>query len=292
MRAAWPIRVCLLGLLLLPACGRNKHLLEAELRSREMQFRELLDDYDRVQHHNHAIEHELAAVRQGCQGWAVPPEVAAHTFTVQKITLGRMTGGTDIDGCYGDDGLMVVVEPRDCEGQTLKAPGSLHIMALAVDPHGLKAPIGAWDVPPDKLRCTWKQGLLSNGYSVTLPFQVPPVSENVRVAVRLVMVDGRTFEADKDVKVKLVARHHPPGMPPDGPMVVPPTMGPPTMGPPGMGPTIGPPPPIGPPGAMPPDTPLFMPRPAPDAMPAPAPPGPEQSLRSAIRVNRPVPVNP
>ncbi|MBM4072119.1 MAG: hypothetical protein FJ271_24810 [Planctomycetes bacterium] len=267
----------------MPACGRNKHLLEAELRSREMQFRELLDDYDRVQHHNHAIEHELAAMRQG---WAPPPEVAAHTVTVQKITLGRMTGGTDIDGCYGDDGLLVVVEPRDCENQTLKAPGSLHIMALAVDPHGLKAPVGTWDVPPDQLRYTWKQGLLSNGYSVTVPFQVPPMTENVRVAVRLVMPDGRTFETDKDVKVKLAARHQRPGIAPDGPMVVPPSMGPR-----GMGPAIGPPPPIAPPGT-PQDTPIFMPRPAPDAMPAPAPPGPEQSLRSAIRVNRPVPVNP
>lgn len=266
MEVKRPIRIILLGLLLLGSGCKNKHLLEAELRSREIQFRELLDDYERTQQHNHAIEHELSAIRQG---WPIPPEMAAHTFTVQKIALGKLTGGTDIDGCYGDDGLMVVVEPRDCQDETLKAPGSLHVLAMEINSQGIKTPIGAWDVAPDQLHRSWRKGLMGNGYTVTLPFQALPSTENVRVTARFVMPDGRVFEADKDVKVRLATRHQPPGMPPGGVM-------------PSPGPMVAPPA----------DSPLFMPRPAPEAAPQAAPPGgePSTSLRPAIEVKRPVPL--
>lgn len=277
MKAGCRLRLILFGLLLLSAGCKHKDQLEAELRSRDIQYRELLDDFDRIHHHNYALEHELGALRQGVGGVPIPPEAAAHIFTVQKITLGKMTGGQDIDGCYGDDGLLVVVEPRDCEDQTLKAPGALHVMALEINSQGIKTPIGAWDVAPDQLRKSWKSGWISNGYAVTLPLQGVPASEKVRVLARLVMPDGRAFEADKDVKIRLACRPHPLNGPPPVP-----------------GGPLAPGGPLPPPGSMtPPDAPLFMPRSVPDSVPMPAPPSPEQSssLRSAIEVGQPVPLN-
>ncbi|MBV9124898.1 MAG: hypothetical protein JO112_16210 [Planctomycetes bacterium] len=57
--------VMLLGLGLAAAGGcRNCDLVEAELRSRESQVRELQDQVYRAESHNNALEHELRDLRQ------------------------------------------------------------------------------------------------------------------------------------------------------------------------------------------------------------------------------------
>jgi hypothetical protein len=193
---------------LLFGCGwHHKELLENELRTKEIQYNELRDEHERTEHHNRALERENAALRHGEK---ISPEQAAQTFEVRRITLGRMTGGLDTDNKAGDDALQVVLEPRDGADHLIKAPGTLHVLALQVDPHGIKAPLSAWDVSPDDLRRAWKGGLFSSGYVVTLPWKSWPTSENLRVVARLVLSDGRVFETDKDVKI-----HLPPGVHPE-----------------------------------------------------------------------------
>ena len=58
-------------------------------------------------------------------------------------------------------------------------------------------------MPAEKLRPTWRSGFISTGYFVAVPWQTYPSNEKVRVAVRLTTLDGRAFEADKDVTVKV-----------------------------------------------------------------------------------------
>src|SRR5439155_24466275 len=53
------------------------------------------------------------------------------------------------------------------------------------------------------LRKTWRSGLLSSGYQVVLPWKAWPSSEKLRVTARFTLVDGRSFEADKDVSIRL-----------------------------------------------------------------------------------------
>lgn len=202
-RLATLLALCALSI----GCGwRNKELLETELRTKEIQYNELRDEHERAEHYNHALERELAAIRQGDK---TPPELAPQTFGLKRITLGRMTGGLDTDNKAGDDALQVIVEPRDGADHLVKAPGTLHVMALQVDSQGVKTPLSAWDVSADDLRRSWKGGLFSNGYFVTLPWKNWPTSENLRVVVRLVLSDGRVFEADKDVKIHLAPGVHP-----------------------------------------------------------------------------------
>src|SRR5207245_2700158 len=54
-----------------------------------------------------------------------------------------------------------------------------------------------------------KGGLFTSGYVVTLPWKSWPTCENLRVVARLVLSDGRAFEADKDVKIHLAPGVHP-----------------------------------------------------------------------------------
>jgi hypothetical protein len=211
-------RVMLLGAALwIPAGGcRNCDLVEAELRTRERELREARDALERTELLNEALQREVHALRPGAVT-PISPELASQMYTLKEIVLGRGTGGYSNDCQSWDDALQVVIEPRDPDGQAIKAPGSLHVEAVQINPQGLKSPLSAWDIPPNKLRRTWQNGLLSAGYYVLLPWNVPPTDRKVRVTARFTLADGRLFEADKDVTIRL----RPEPKAPTGPMLVP-----------------------------------------------------------------------
>ena len=211
----FPFSLCLFSLM---GC-RNCDLVEAELRSRENAMHELRADLARAEADNEALVRELAAIRQSGAA-KITPELAAQTYTVRQITLGRGTGGVDEDECPGDEALQVVVEPRDADGHTIKAPGSVHVEALEISPEGLKVPLSSWDLTPEQVRHSWRSGLLSTGYFIVLPWKNWPASEKLRVIVRFTLVDGRVFEAEKDITIRLTPSAYrktaPPADPADG----------------------------------------------------------------------------
>jgi hypothetical protein len=199
--------VCLSG------CRSNCDLVEAELRTRELQLADLRAERDHLHAYNDSLQREIAALRGGTP-LKISPEEASQTFTLRSIVLGRQTGGLDDDGHPGDEALQVLVEPRDQDGHAIKAPGTLTIRAIEITPEGLKRPLSSWDVAGDSLRHSWKSGLLSTGYYLVLPWKICPSTEKVRVVAQLTLSDGRTFEAEKDVTVRLVpvANRPPPAL--------------------------------------------------------------------------------
>jgi hypothetical protein len=194
--------VCALLVCFFSGC-HSCDLLESELRTRENQLYDVKSELARSEAQNAALVRELTAVRQNGPA-SITPEQASQTYTLKDIVLGRGTGGYDDDDLPGDEALQVVVEPRDGDSQAIKAPGTLHVEALEISPEGLKAPISAWDIPPERLRRSWRSGLLSSGYILVLPWQQWPASEKIRVVARFTLMDGRMFEADKDVTVHLI----------------------------------------------------------------------------------------
>jgi hypothetical protein len=200
-------RIVLLTLLCVVVGGcRRNDLVESELRKKDALYRESLLDLKRVEAQNEALQREIGAIRQSPPpGYSpIPPEVASPTFGLKRITLGRGTGGYDNDNLPGDEALQVVVEPRDGDDHVVKVAASLHITAIEINTQGLKRPLCWWSFTPEQLRPNWKQGLLTTGYAVVLPWTVFPQHETVRVVVQLKLADGRCFEADKDVKVRLL----------------------------------------------------------------------------------------
>src|SRR5262245_58318540 len=85
-------------------------LVEAELRTRENELRELRDELGRAEAQNEALMRETCTLRHGGPV-AITPELAAQVYTVRRITLGRGTGGYADDNCPGDQALQVVLEP-------------------------------------------------------------------------------------------------------------------------------------------------------------------------------------
>jgi hypothetical protein len=204
-------------LCLLSAAGcRNCDLVEAELRTRENAMHELRAELSRAEADNEALMRELTSIRHGSAA-KITPELASQTYTLKQITLGRGTAGVDEDNCPGDEALQIVLEPRDSDGHTIKAPGSVHVEALEISPEGLKIPLSSWDLAPEQVRHTWRSGLLATGYFITLPWKNWPTSEKVRVIVRFTLVDGRVFEADKDITIRLTPAAHRKSVPPSDP---------------------------------------------------------------------------
>jgi hypothetical protein len=224
-------------------CHSSFDPVEYELRAREIESRVLRETLDGCRAHNQALEIELRALRsEACVfGGAQVP----GAYPIRGLTLGRQTGGHPSDHGLGDDALVVQAEPRDAEGHAVKVPGSaLLVQAVEITNEGLKRPLSTWEVPPTELRNTWRSGLLSNGYSLVLPWKVWPSTDRVRVVAQLRLPDGRVYEADKDVTVRPVPappRPVPPPAPPAGGPMLPPAPLLPDVRPGPPGPVLPPP---------------------------------------------------
>jgi hypothetical protein len=193
-------------------CKPNKRydLIEAELRTRERELADTRAQLEQAKNLNRAYV-------QQAQPAATPVSATAPAYIpVKELALARGTGGVDEDGITGDEGLMVVVSPRDEDGTAVKVPARVDVAAWEIEPNGIKTPIGVWSLPPEKVRPTWRSGFISAGYFVAVPWQTYPSQEKVRIAVRLTTLDGRAFEADKDITVKIcqTPRIGPPALPP------------------------------------------------------------------------------
>jgi hypothetical protein len=200
--------------LLVAVCGcRSCDRVESELRGRENEVRQLREELDRTSIYNQSLQQELHSLR-GELG--VGPD--GHTpaaYPVQSVALGRQTGGRSNTDCPGDDALQVQLEPKDPEGQSIKAPGQLLVLVQEITPEGIKRPLSSWAIPPEQMRRSWRSGLLTTGYVVNLPWKVWPSTEKLRVIAQFQLTDGRVFEADKDITVRLTPVNKRPASVPD-----------------------------------------------------------------------------
>ena len=210
--------------------GKDKSydLLEAELRTREREILELRGEVQHQRQLNLTYQRQPAwdaTVQPGYaqHGGQVAPTGAAPTLPLKEIVLGSGTGGVDEDGKPGDESLMLVIVPRDDDGTAVKVPGQAVVAAYEISPQGLKTQIGQWNVTPDQLRRAWKSGLLSSGYFVPLQWDKLPGTDRLRLVARFTSNDGQTFEADKDVTVRVLPGSRPGGLP--TPTVTPPSGG-------------------------------------------------------------------
>ena len=196
--------VCLFSVVLLIAVGgcRSCDRVQAELRARETDVRELREELDRCGVYNQTLQQEVQTLR-GQLGMPSDGSAPPAAYPVQSLVLGRQTGGRSNDVCPGDDALQVQVEPRDPEGQAIKAPGQLVVNALEITSEGIKRPLSTWVIPPEQMQRSWKAGLLTTGYVFNLPWKVWPSTEKLRITAQFQLADGRVFEADRDVTVRL-----------------------------------------------------------------------------------------
>src|SRR5688500_8073620 len=142
-----PLVTVLAFLLAAAGCRSRSDLVEAELRTKERELRELRGELMRAETMNEALENTLKDQRCADPVRGHPAVLRPGPASqVKDVQLGRGTGGIDEDRVAGDEGLQVVLVPRDVDGSAVKAPGTLKVTALEITPEGLKAPLSTWDV--------------------------------------------------------------------------------------------------------------------------------------------------
>lgn len=134
-----------------------------------------------------------------------PSEEVVTDRVVTKIVLNpKLTGGYSVDNKAGDDGLMVVIEPQNVEGQYVDVAGPVSVVLLDPAYSGKEAFVDRWDFDAsyatDHLQCT----LLGKGVHLKIPWtEGPPKHESLQLHVRYTTEDGEVLEQKKDIKIDL-----------------------------------------------------------------------------------------
>ena len=144
------------------------------------------------------------STRAPAGGAAEVGERVAASRNVAQITLNRaLTGGLAASDHAGDQGLMVVVEPRDAQGRRIDALGDLHVTAVDPASSGAAAQAGRWEFTAAET-AVLPSGAPGGGIHLNLPWpDGPPKSHQLRLHVSYVTAAGRKFEVDQPVEVAL-----------------------------------------------------------------------------------------
>lgn len=116
------------------------------------------------------------------------------------------TGGSDFDQQPGDEGILVVVEPRNRNNAFVPLAGPLSIVVLdyAKRDAGAEARVAKWDLTAQQVDHSLHNNPSQRGIYLRFPWgDNRPESSKLLVAVRYTTADGRKLEATRDIFVTL-----------------------------------------------------------------------------------------
>jgi hypothetical protein len=112
------------------------------------------------------------------------------------------TGGFDLDSQPGDDGLRVIIEPRNAGGEFVPEAGAVSIVVLDPTREGDAARIARWDFDTSAARQMLAASSPGRGLKVEVPWpNATPVANRLKLFVRYETADGRKLQADREIFV-------------------------------------------------------------------------------------------
>ena len=127
---------------------------------------------------------------------------------MDRITLNRLSvGGWDADGRAGDDGIFLLIEPRDAEGQMIAAAGPISVVLLDRGLPGEAARVARWDLTAHQAAAYFRRMPAGDGIYLELPWpSAPPVHSHLHLFVRFTTRDGRNLEANRELDITLAGQ--------------------------------------------------------------------------------------
>lgn len=136
---------------------------------------------------------------------------AVHGVPTKLVINKRLTGGLDRDGHNGDEGVLVVVEPRDAQGQLVKSGGDVSIVVMDPALEGSAQRVARWDFSADEVPSHFQSTPLGQGLRFQLAWPAePPKNRQLQLFVRYTTPDGAKINADAPIDVR--APGDPPGV--------------------------------------------------------------------------------
>jgi hypothetical protein len=199
----------LLALSVIPLTGcHHRDLVEAELRYRNRQVRELRRQVSQKAAEVHTLETMLkeSSGTTPCVDGKETPETVYRREAMSRVSLAMSTGVKDMDRDGIEDSMQFTIVCHDYDGDAFKCPGRVDLELAAVQESGVIKPVANWQMEPDRLRSTWKASVLSNGYQVIVPMPVLEQSKRWKGIVRFTTLDGRVFQDERTFDYQPKAR--------------------------------------------------------------------------------------
>ncbi len=130
---------------------------------------------------------------------------AGDSSRVASIALDRvLTGGISADERAGDQGLLVVVEPRDSAGRIVEAPADMIVVVLDPELEGEAMRIGRWEYAAAETANLFRRSPMGSAVHLSLGWpDASPKHKKLHVFVRYVTADGRSLQTDQWVEIAL-----------------------------------------------------------------------------------------
>ena len=138
----------------------------------------------------------------------VSAEVEVVDVKITKLFINPLfTGGIDRDNKPGDDGLSLLIEPRNEAGQFVPQEGNLSIVLLDPANSGDAARVARWNFDAAET----KEAIAADGDARGIHLEMPwpsraPENGQLKLFVRYETPDGRKVEAQRDVFIKLAGQ--------------------------------------------------------------------------------------
>jgi len=165
-------------------------------------------EFRRLKDRNEALQNQIADLtEQVVTLQSFGDRRLSRLYQVQRIELGRHTGGIDLDDQPGDDAIKVYLKPIDQHGSVIKSAGQVRIRLfdLAADPPDNLVGEHQWSV--EQVGKHWHGGFGAYHFSFECPLTGNPPAGR-EITVRLQFTDyltGKSFSAQKLCKLAIPA---------------------------------------------------------------------------------------
>jgi hypothetical protein len=134
-----------------------------------------------------------------------PPQGAASESRIAKIVLNRrLTGGYNADRRLGDEGVIVVIEPRDERDRLVNRAGAVSVVIIDPALSGDAARVARWDFTEDQIAPRFAKTARGEGIQLHLRWPTArPEHERLVVFVRYTTADGNCYEASQSILIDL-----------------------------------------------------------------------------------------
>jgi len=124
---------------------------------------------------------------------------------VAGIVLNRaLTGGIGAEDRPGDQGLLIVAEPRDRAGRIVDAPAEMSVVVIDPAMQGNAARVARWDFNAAEVASMFRRTNAGPAIHLTTAWpNEPPAHSKLRLFVRYVTADGRKLQTDIPIEVAL-----------------------------------------------------------------------------------------
>lgn len=129
----------------------------------------------------------------------------APNLDVAGINIDRIaSGGQDLDGLPGHEGLVLLIQPESIDGEVVQTPGRLSVEVTDPKIRRPRNSIGSWQFSPYEVQNFFvKEEVTDQGILLHLPWDgVAPANRKLLVHVQFTTDDNRMFEATREFEIE------------------------------------------------------------------------------------------